>query len=103
MHNRRDNSRTIRARTRPLFLVRSAGEAVKLELQGAFANEDAIVIHADDAWRELADRRYSARKARGSPGRDGRKRTTHVSIRHLAGTSKDAADLREKFREGVTM
>lgn len=91
------------ARTRPLFLVRSAGEAVKLELRGAFANDDAIVIHADDAWRQLAEGRQSARKASGSPGRDGRKRTTHVSIRHLVGTSADAADLREKFREGVTM
>jgi hypothetical protein len=91
------------ARTRPLFLVRSAGEAVKLELQGALVNDDAIVIHADDAWRQLAEGRQSARKASGSPGRDGRKRTTHVSIRHLVGTSTDAADLREKFLEGVTM
>lgn len=91
------------ARTRPLFLVRGAGEAVKLELQGAFANDDAIVIHADDAWQQLAEGRRSARKASGSPGRDGRKRTTHVSIGHLAGTSTDATDLRERFREGVTM
>jgi len=35
---------------RPVFLVRGAGEAIALEKAGAFANDNAIVIHADDVW-----------------------------------------------------
>ena len=91
------------AKTRPVFLVRSAAEAIRLKLEGAFANDDAIVIHADNAWQQMAHESPSGRSAGGSPGRTGRVKTTHVSISHLVGMSCDAAELREKFREGVTL
>ena len=70
---------------RPLFLVKSATEAIALKRQGAFANNKAIVVHADDAWLRIAggSKSTGVRRPRGAPGRTGRVQTTHVSLGSL--------------------
>jgi len=47
---------------RPLFVVKSATEAIALKSNGAFANDNAIVVHADNAWLRMA----GAAQARGA-------------------------------------
>lgn len=41
------------AQPRTVFFVRSAAVALDLEKGGAFANDNTIVIHADNAWHQL--------------------------------------------------
>ena len=84
---------------RPLFLVKSATEAIALKRNGAFANDKAIVVHADDAWHRIAGggSGTGARHPRGAPGRTGRVRTTHVSLGNLLEACDDADALKERF------
>ena len=84
---------------RPLFLVNSATQAIKLKRNGAFANDNAIVVHADDAWRSMAGggAGTGSRRPRSAPGRTGRIRTTHVSLGSLIETCDDADAVKRRF------
>jgi len=81
---------------RPIFLVRSATEAIALESQGAFANDNAIIVHGDDVWHQLGGG-TSARRVRVAPGRTGHVRATHVSLGALLDRCPDAATLQQEF------
>lgn len=81
---------------RPLFLVKSATEAIALKSQGAFANDNAIVVHGDDAWQQLGGR-TSPRRVRVAPGRTGHVGETHVCLGGLIARSADAASLQQEF------
>lgn len=83
---------------RPLFLIKSATEAIALQCAGAFANDNAVVVHADDAWRRLAEGGVSARHVRAAPGRTGQVRTTHVSLGDLVARCDNVAALRQEFQ-----
>jgi hypothetical protein len=82
---------------RPLFMVKSATEAITLKSYGAFANDNAIVIHADNAWRQMAGAGVSARRVRVAPGRTGHIGETHVSLGDLLARCGDAATLQREF------
>lgn len=91
------------ANRRPLFLVRSAGEAITLEKHGAFANDNAIVVHADSAWRQMQALAGSARRRGRAPGRTGTVETRHVSIETLIEVSSTADELTDRFVAEVTL
>ena len=82
---------------RPIFLVKSATEAVLLHKNGAFANDNAIVVHGDDTWQQMVGNQASARQPRAAPGRTGRRGTTHVSIEELLRRSDTSAALQQAF------
>jgi hypothetical protein len=82
---------------RPLFLVKSATEAIALKSDGAFANNNAIIVHADNAWRQMAGGAVSARRVRAAPGRTGHIGETHVSLGDLLARCDDAATLQREF------
>lgn len=82
---------------RPLFVVKSATEAIALKSNGAFANDDAIVVHADDTWHQMLGGGASARRVRAAPGRTGRVGETHVSLGDLLARCGDAATLQQQF------
>lgn len=82
---------------RPLFLVKSATEAISLKSRGAFSNDNAIVVHADDAWQQLSGSTNSARRVRVAPGRTGHVGETHVSLGALLDRCGDAATLQREF------
>ena len=82
---------------RPLFVVKSATEAIALKSNGAFANDNAIVVHADNAWLRMAGGGASARRVRTAPGRTGRVGETHVSLGDLLARCGDAVTLQQVF------
>ena len=82
---------------RPLFIVKSATEAITLKGQGAFVNDNAIIVHADDAWHQMAGAGASARRVRAAPGRTGRVGETHVSLGDLLRRCGDAVSLQQAF------
>jgi len=84
---------------RPLFVVKSATEAIALKSNGAFANDNAIVIHAYDTWHQMVEGGASARRVRAAPGRTGRIGETHVSLGDLLARCVDAATLQQQFFE----
>ena len=90
---------------RPLFLVKSATEAIALQRNGAFANDKAIVVHADDVWDRVAGGGTDAgvRRARGAPGRTGRVRTTHVLLGRLIEACDDADAVKKRFVAETTL
>lgn len=82
---------------RPLFLVKSATEAIALKTNGAFTNNGAIVVHADDTWHRSAGGGQSARRVRAAPGRTGHVDETHVSLGNLLTRCADAMTLQAEF------
>ena len=82
---------------RPLFVVKSATDAIALKSNRAFANDNAIVVHADDAWHQMVGRGASARRVRAAPGRTGHVGETHISIADLLARCGDAAALQQEF------
>jgi hypothetical protein len=82
---------------RPLFVVKSATEAIALKNNGAFANDNAIVVHADDTWHRMVGGGASARRVRASPGRTGHVGETHVSLGDLLTRCGDALTLQREF------
>lgn len=88
---------------RPLFLVKSATEAISLKNQGAFANDNAIIVHADDTWHQMISGGASARRVRGAPGRTGRIADTHVSVGDLLARCADAPTLQQEFIAGMML
>lgn len=85
------------AAQRPLFIVKSAGEAIALQSEGAFAKDDAVVVHADDTWHRWGGVRTSARRMSTAPGRTGHAGETHVSLGTLLGRANDAPSLQREF------
>jgi hypothetical protein len=88
---------------RPVFLVRSATEAIALESAGAFANDNAVVIHADDVWERFVRIGSGARRVRGSPGRTGRVSTLHVSLGAMLSRCATSEDLQREFLSEVIL
>lgn len=82
------------APARPLFIVKSAADAINLQESGAFANDNAVVIHADDTWFRMGG---SARRVRGAPGRTGHVGPIHVSVSEVVGRCGDADELHRAF------
>jgi len=82
---------------RPLFLVKSATEAIALKSDGAFANDNAIIIHGDNSWRHMMGGGISARRMRVAPGRTGFIGETHVSLGDLLARCGDAVSLQREF------
>lgn len=92
------------AAPRPIFLARSAAIALDLEKRGAFANDNTIVIYADDVWHRMRSAgTNSARTRSRAPGRTGRVGTRHVSIAAMLGAEIDIAGLRTRFISEVTL
>lgn len=85
------------AKDRPVFVVRSATEAIALQKSGAFANNNAVVIHGDETWQSLIGKKKSARKPSSAPGRRGSIETTHISFVTLLSQITDALALQQKF------
>jgi len=87
------------ATPRPIFFARSAQMVITLEKGGAFANDNAIVIHADDAWHEMQETNIvdSPRSISRSPGRTGTIGTQHVSLARLITTEATADGLAARF------
>jgi hypothetical protein len=81
---------------RPLFIVKSAAEAILLQKNGAFAHDNAVVIHSDNVWHLLTGT-TSARHIRSAPGRTGVVGTTHVSLEALFPGAVDANTLQKQF------
>lgn len=88
---------------RPVFIVKSATEAILLKGRGAFASDHAIVVHADDAWHQMAGAGATARRVRAAPGRIGYVGETHVSLGDLLERCSDAASLQRAFVEEVML
>jgi hypothetical protein len=82
---------------RPVFVVKSATDAISLKSQGAFAYANAIVVHADDVWHQLVSGGASARRVRSAPGRTGHVGDTHISLGDLLTRCGDAAALQQEF------
>lgn len=83
---------------RPLFIVKSAAEAIALTERGAFANDNAVVIHADDTWQRMIPTGGTGRTVRQAPGRTGRLETIHLSAADMINSSNDADELRREFK-----
>ena len=83
--------------SRPVFVVKSATDAIALKSQGAFVHDNAIVVHADDTWHQMISGRASARRVGVAPGRTGHIGETHVSLGDLLTRCSDAAALQHEF------
>ena len=81
---------------RPVFVVKSTTEAIALQRSGAFANDNAIVIHAGDAWG-FADGTKTARRVRAAPGRTGYVGETHIGLSALLADSDNTPALQQRF------
>lgn len=90
------------ALVRPLFLVKSASEAIRLELAGAYANDNAVVIHSDDTWHNTMAA-GSSRFVGGAPGRTGVIDPTHVSLADLLRRHGDVDEMRTAFATAVSL
>lgn len=82
---------------RPVFIVKSATEAIALKSNGAFAYDNAIVLHGDDTWHRMVGGGTSPRRVRAAPGRTGRVGDTHVSLGNLLARCDDAPALQQEF------
>jgi hypothetical protein len=85
------------ATERPIFIVKGVTEALNLQQSGAFSNDNAIVVHADDAWARVGGAATTARRVSGAPGRTGRSRTRHVCIQGLLDRCDSADELKNAF------
>lgn len=87
------------ANTRPIYFANSARTVITLEKGGAFANDNAIVLHADDAWHEMQEANIveSPRSISRSPGRTGTIGTQHVSLKRLIEAEATANGLAAHF------
>jgi hypothetical protein len=94
---------------RPIFIVKSASEAISLTSNGAFANADdgAIVIHTDDTWKRMVGSNtrvdQSARRVRSAPGRTGQLEENHISLSSLLGLCDNKDSLEEEFLKEIML
>ena len=93
------------AMARPIFFARTAGVAIKLQKGGAFTNDNAIVIHADESWQLMQEASVgdSPRKVSRSPGRNGTMGTHHVSLARQLDRETSAAGLVERFVSDLSL
>lgn len=93
------------ATARTIFFARTAGVAIDLKKQGAFANDNTIVIHADDAWHQMTQNSGSgsARTQSRAPGRIGSVETRHVSIAQILNAETDVIGLHSQFVAGIAL
>lgn len=84
------------APVRPVFLVKSASEAIRLKADGAYVNDNALVIHSDDTWQRTMPMR-SSRRPGSAPGRTGLMKPSHVSLGAILHKSTDIDELRASF------
>ncbi|WP_062224577.1 SIR2 family protein [Aureimonas sp. D3] len=87
---------------RPVFLVKSLPEALRLQLDGAYANDNALIIHSDDIWHQTMPKR-SRRSPSSAPGRTGLVEPSHVSIGDLLRTAANVDDLHGGFAAEVLL
>lgn len=87
---------------RPIFLVKSASEAIRLQLDGAYANDNALVIHSDDTWHRTMAMR-SSRSPGSAPGRTGLVEPSHVSLSDVLHRNGDIDSLRTSFAAEVLL
>lgn len=85
------------AMNRPLFLVKSATDAISLQSQGAFANSNSIIVHGDDTWHQIMGIGVTSRRVSTPPGRTGKTEETHVSLGNLLSRCDDAETLQRQF------
>lgn len=85
------------AADRAVFIVKSATDAIALKRQGAFASDGPVIIHADDAWHQMAGAATSPRRVRTAPGRTGHVGETHLSLGDLLRRCVDAPTLQQQF------
>jgi len=92
---------------RPLFIVKSASEAISLTTKGAFSKPGAIIIHADDTWEKMirgsSRTGHSARRVRSAPGRTGHLHETHISLGNLLERSADKQVLEAEFSKEMML
>lgn len=90
---------------RPLFLVKSASEAIRLQADGAFANDNAVIIHSDEVWHQMigSGSTSGGRRPRGAPGRTGVVAPKHVSLGELLRRNSDMAGLQNDFSAKMTL
>ncbi|RWI36073.1 SIR2 family protein [Mesorhizobium sp.] len=92
------------APSRAIFLARSAGVALDLQKHGAFANENTVVIHADNVWQQMFPNNVDSARVRSRPpGRTGKVGTRHVSIAQMLDTEADFTSLKTRFVNEVTL
>lgn len=88
------------AEARSVFFARSAGIAISMEKKGAFANDNTIVIHADDMWKQMnggEDELDSPRSLSRAPGRTGANGTQHICIGALLASENSVEQLANSF------
>lgn len=88
------------AEPRSVFFARTAGVAIALEKKGAFANDNTIVIHADDVWKQMKgdDGEVDSPRSRSrAPGRTGATATQHICIGSLLASGNSFARLSDTF------
>ena len=93
------------ASARPIFFARSAAMVIALDKNGAFANDNAIVIHADAAWHEMQEANVieSPRTICRSPGRNGTIGTQHVSLARMIACEATTGALSSRFVREVSL
>ena len=82
--------------------MKSASEAIRLEADGAYVNDNALVIHSDDTWQRTVASR-SSRSPSSAPGRTGSLAPSHVSVESLLQVSGDVDELRAFFAAEVLL
>lgn len=83
-------------KSRPVFIVKSATEAIILKKEGGLV-DGAIILHADEAWYQMCGGAASARRVSSAPGRTGHIGETHVSLGNLITNCGDAVTLQQEF------
>ena len=75
------------------------------DIREAFANDNAIVIHADEAWHEMQEANIidSPRTISRSPGRNGMIGTQHVSMARMIAGEATAEALSARFVREVSL
>ncbi|MCA0846061.1 SIR2 family protein [Salipiger thiooxidans] len=94
------------ASARPIFIVKTVTEALKLAREGAFEGSDAIVLHGDDLWPMVGGETPSnARSPRSAPGRSAKPtaRAHHVSLTSLLKDGGDLQSLQERLGSEVAI
>jgi hypothetical protein len=94
------------ATERPVFVVRSAAETLRLQRDGAFSVGNEIVIHSDDAWATAmvaAGAPASPRARKRAPGRVGGSQTHHVLFGALLNTKTSFADLKKSLAKAAVL
>jgi hypothetical protein len=92
------------AEARQIYFVSSAAVAIELVKRGGITRDNVLIIHSDDAWKEMSDAGLTShRSPTGSSGRTGLLAARHVSIRNLLRAAPNLAMLKQRFEEEITL